>query len=148
MPLTEELAFFDSYVALTRLRYPRSIQIQLDGFSRAATAGVSIPPASLQLLLENAIKHNQFDEAVARFSEIALGSPDYKFENGERAAEIATGARSRSAGVALAGQCAAYGGARSGGTAICSPKNLSVISPAPAVEWGRTLMTPPTRSSM
>ena len=34
-------------------------------------------------------RHNHFDEAVLRFSEIALGYPDYKFETGERAAEIA-----------------------------------------------------------
>jgi len=34
-------------------------------------------------------RHNHFDEAVLRFSEIALGSPDYKFETGERAGEIA-----------------------------------------------------------
>ena len=34
-------------------------------------------------------RHNHFDEAVLRFSEIALGYPDYKFETGERAGEIA-----------------------------------------------------------
>ncbi|WP_241759212.1 tetratricopeptide repeat protein [Pyxidicoccus parkwayensis] len=34
-------------------------------------------------------RHNHFDEAVLRFSEIALGYPDYKFENGDRAAEFA-----------------------------------------------------------
>ncbi|HEX8439658.1 tetratricopeptide repeat protein [Archangium sp.] len=34
-------------------------------------------------------RHNHFDEAVLRFSEIALGRPDYKFESGERAGEIA-----------------------------------------------------------
>jgi cellulose synthase operon protein C len=34
-------------------------------------------------------RHNYFDEAVARFSDIALNHPDYKFENGERAAEMA-----------------------------------------------------------
>ncbi|MCP3103857.1 tetratricopeptide repeat protein [Myxococcus sp. K15C18031901] len=33
-------------------------------------------------------RHNHFDEAVLRFSEIALGYPEYKFENGQRAAEI------------------------------------------------------------
>ncbi len=32
--------------------------------------------------------HNYFDEAVLRFSDIALRYPDYKFENGERAGEI------------------------------------------------------------
>ena len=30
-------------------------------------------------------RYNHFDEAVLRFSEIALNYPDYKFENGERA---------------------------------------------------------------
>ncbi len=34
-------------------------------------------------------RHNHFDEAVLRFSEIALGYPNYKFDTGERAAEIA-----------------------------------------------------------
>lgn len=34
-------------------------------------------------------RYNHFDEAVFRFSDIALSYPDYKFENGERAAEIA-----------------------------------------------------------
>ena len=34
-------------------------------------------------------RYNHFDEAVLRFSEIALNHPDYKFENGERAGEIA-----------------------------------------------------------
>lgn len=32
--------------------------------------------------------HNHLDEAVARFSEIALNYPDYKFENGDRAGEV------------------------------------------------------------
>jgi len=34
-------------------------------------------------------RYNHFDEAVARFSDIALHHPEYKFENGDRAAEIA-----------------------------------------------------------
>jgi TolA-binding protein len=34
-------------------------------------------------------RHNHFDEAVARFSDIALNHPEHKFENGERAAEMA-----------------------------------------------------------
>ncbi len=33
--------------------------------------------------------HNYLEEAVARFSDIALNYPDYKFENGDRAAEVA-----------------------------------------------------------
>ena len=34
-------------------------------------------------------RYNHFDEAVKRFSDIALNHPDYKFENGERAGEVA-----------------------------------------------------------
>ncbi|XXF80464.1 tetratricopeptide repeat protein [Myxococcaceae bacterium GXIMD 01537] len=33
-------------------------------------------------------RYNHFDEAVARFSDIAMGYTDYKFETGERAAEV------------------------------------------------------------
>jgi tetratricopeptide (TPR) repeat protein len=33
--------------------------------------------------------HHRYDEAVFRFSEIALTSPDHKFDNGDRAGEIA-----------------------------------------------------------
>lgn len=63
VPLAEELEFFRSYAELTRLRFPRSIVVTLTGFDAATAARHRIPPASLQLLLENAIKHNQFDEA-------------------------------------------------------------------------------------
>jgi len=34
-------------------------------------------------------RYNHFDEAVKRFSEIALKYPDHKFEDGQRAAEVA-----------------------------------------------------------
>lgn len=33
-------------------------------------------------------RYNHFDEAVQRFAQIALSYPEYKFENGDRAAEI------------------------------------------------------------
>ncbi|MES2693256.1 MAG: histidine kinase [Verrucomicrobiota bacterium] len=73
VPLDDELAFFHSYIALTRLRFPRSIVVQLSGLGDDATrAQLLIPPASLQLLLENAIKHNQFDEASPLHVDIRL----------------------------------------------------------------------------
>lgn len=73
VPLDDELAFFQSYAELTRLRFPRSVQIRFTGLDEtAARADLLIPPASLQLLLENAIKHNQFDEASPLPVEIRL----------------------------------------------------------------------------
>jgi hypothetical protein len=75
VPLDDELAFFDAYAALTRLRFPRSIRIVLAGLDDPAIrADLLIPPASLQLLLENAIKHNQFDEASPLEVEVRLES--------------------------------------------------------------------------
>jgi hypothetical protein len=56
VPLHEERDFFDAYAAMARLRFPTGLQIDVVGFE--STAGLLIPPASLQLLLENAIKHN------------------------------------------------------------------------------------------
>lgn len=58
VPLYQELDFFQAYTDLARLRFPDSLQITLDGFE--SVSALQIPPASLQLLLENAIKHNTF----------------------------------------------------------------------------------------
>lgn len=61
VPLAEEMTFLRSYVRLMELRFPHSLRINLprvvDGDAR------QIPPASLQLLIENAIKHNRHSAA-------------------------------------------------------------------------------------
>lgn len=58
--LEEELAFFDAYAALARLRFGDGLRIVVSGFDPASLRDLMIPPASLQLLLENALKHNVF----------------------------------------------------------------------------------------
>lgn len=60
VPLAEEQAFFDAYVALSRLRFSAGLRVEVRGFED--TRDLAIPPASLQLLLENAIKHNAISE--------------------------------------------------------------------------------------
>ncbi len=55
--LAEEMAFLRSYVRLMELRFPHSLQINLPAVGADDTR--RLPPASLQLLLENAIKHNR-----------------------------------------------------------------------------------------
>ena len=52
----EELAFFAEYVALARIRHREALDVVYRGFND--THGLQLPPASLQLLLENALKHN------------------------------------------------------------------------------------------
>ena len=56
--IKEELKFIDSYTYLMKLRHGDGIIINIDKDLRNSNG--KIPPASLQLLVENAIKHNAF----------------------------------------------------------------------------------------
>lgn len=71
--LAEELEFLDKYLALMSLRFGQSIQLRRP----AAIPAGSIPPVSLQLLLENALKHNDFSvEAPLRITVRYAGRAD------------------------------------------------------------------------
>jgi len=61
VPLADELEFFADYAELVRLRHMGGVHVGLHGLGPGAVRGLLIPPASLQLLLENALKHNLFD---------------------------------------------------------------------------------------
>ncbi len=55
--LQEELAFLDHYLALLQQRFGQSIQVNIaDEVTRCEG---SLPPAAIQMLIENAIKHNE-----------------------------------------------------------------------------------------
>ena len=58
VPIEQELAFLDDYLFLMQMRHQQSIiidkNIQLDGDK------IELPPMSLQILVENAVKHNSF----------------------------------------------------------------------------------------
>jgi hypothetical protein len=56
VPLAEELAFVQTYLALHRTRFRHSLQLEID-IAPAALAR-RVAPLSLQLLVENALKHN------------------------------------------------------------------------------------------
>lgn len=55
--LTEEMNFIHSYVYLLQIRYSPNLHVSID--IPEADLQLYIPPLSLQLLLENAIKHNE-----------------------------------------------------------------------------------------
>jgi signal transduction histidine kinase len=84
VPLADELAVVRDYVALEQLHHEERLRVdwQVD----PATAGASVPPMLLQLLVENAIKHGiartpgggVVDIAIARDGErlrISVGNP-------------------------------------------------------------------------
>ena len=59
--LQEELAFLDRYLALLRQRFGEGIQVRIS--PDVATRQGKLPPAALQMLIENAIKHNEHTQA-------------------------------------------------------------------------------------
>lgn len=71
VPLADELAFAGSYAALMKRRFGEALDIRLDETASRSTGrreapavnGRLIPPISIQVLLENAVKHNAFSEA-------------------------------------------------------------------------------------
>jgi LytS/YehU family sensor histidine kinase len=61
IPLEEELEFIESYFFLLQIRHDNKLQLQTTLDEKSAK--VMIPPCSLQILVENAIKHNEFTAA-------------------------------------------------------------------------------------
>ena len=56
--LSEEMAFVDDYLYLNRIRFQGSIQVEQD--LAPETLLLLVPPIAVQMLVENAIKHNAF----------------------------------------------------------------------------------------
>jgi len=61
VPLAEELAFVQTYVALQKVRFRDNVQVRYD-LAPAALAR-HVAPLSVQLLVENALKHNEASQA-------------------------------------------------------------------------------------
>lgn len=60
IPLHEELEFLNNYFFLLQIRYDNKLRLQVDNGLRGGK--FLIPPCALQILLENAIKHNSFSD--------------------------------------------------------------------------------------
>lgn len=58
--LSEELAFAEKYFSLLKIRFSDSVSLKI--VSPFENDNFLLPPISLQILLENAIKHNEFSE--------------------------------------------------------------------------------------
>lgn len=60
--LREELAFVADYFSLLKIRFEKAVQLDMR-IDPALGDTVLIPPISLQILIENAIKHNEFSDS-------------------------------------------------------------------------------------
>jgi sensor histidine kinase YesM len=70
--LKEELQFIDRYFFLLQLRYENKIKLikEVDGYDLDS---ITILPCALQILVENAIKHNAFSETKPLAVKISIG---------------------------------------------------------------------------
>src|SRR5690606_35205947 len=70
IPLQDELEFIESYFYLLQIRHDN--KLHLDTHLDEKLAKVMIPPCSLQILVENAIKHNEFSDANPLHIKVSL----------------------------------------------------------------------------
>ena len=59
VPLADELAFAEGYVGLLQLRFGDAVRMVVEG--QDGIDSLLVPPISIQVALENAVKHNVFD---------------------------------------------------------------------------------------
>lgn len=85
--LRDEIKFIDDYFFLLNIRYDHRLRlsIQMDNYN----GNIMVLPCSLQLLVENAIKHNQFTEKEPLQINISLNGEYLKVENNIRVRQYA-----------------------------------------------------------
>lgn len=60
--LSDEMQFIQDYFSLLKIRFEEAVQLTIEADANAFD-NYFVPPISLQILLENAIKHNEFSDA-------------------------------------------------------------------------------------
>jgi sensor histidine kinase YesM len=78
--LREEVAFLQSYFSLLQIRFEKAVGLQIM-IENSLMDQYLIPPISLQLLLENAIKHNEFSEAAPLIVAVTMKGEDLIIHN-------------------------------------------------------------------
>jgi sensor histidine kinase YesM len=78
--LHEEMLFLTDYFSLLKIRFEQAVQLQ-NHVDPALYDQYLIPPISLQLLVENAIKHNEFSDAVPLVIDIDMQNDELIIHN-------------------------------------------------------------------
>ena len=77
VPLSEELDFAKTYIELLQVRFEESLTYEIDTSAIKDITDLKIVPLSLQLLLENVIKHNKASTLKPLHITIKIESIDY-----------------------------------------------------------------------
>ena len=78
--LKEEMNFLQNYFALLKIRFENAVRMEV-AMDENKTDHYLIPPISLQILVENAIKHNEFSEQLPLTIEINLADDELVISN-------------------------------------------------------------------
>lgn len=78
--LQDELRLLDTYISIQKKRYGESLQVEVE-VDPAQTGQLLLPPMSLQLLAENAIKHNIVSREHPLYIRIRLEQEELCVEN-------------------------------------------------------------------
>lgn len=78
--LRDEMSFLESYFLLLKIRFENAVQLEKN-VDEAALEHYLMPPISLQLLAENAIKHNEFSEESPLVFSITLENEELLVKN-------------------------------------------------------------------
>lgn len=76
VPLEEELKQLEAYVFLMKIRFGESLQIEIDQ-ALSQLEGINLAPLTLQMLVENALKHNEASKSNPLAIEVVLEKEDY-----------------------------------------------------------------------
>jgi two-component system, LytTR family, sensor kinase len=88
IPLKEELEFIDSYFYLLQIRHDNKMLL-IKNLNQQSDF-ILLPPCSLQILIENAIKHNEFSEANPLKINIHINDHYLKISNNIKPKSYAT----------------------------------------------------------
>lgn len=81
--IREEINFLIDYFALLKIRFENAVQLRIDIPDQLKDQYL-IPPISLQVLAENAIKHNEFNDGQPLMIEISLEKDELVVQNNLR----------------------------------------------------------------
>ena len=81
--LYNEMEFIENYFFLLHVRHENKLQLET-GINEAMQRKVLMPPCSLQMLVENALKHNEFSEDNPLKINISMNGQYLKVSNNTR----------------------------------------------------------------
>jgi sensor histidine kinase YesM len=85
--LQEEINFVKDYFSLLKIRFEKAVQFNID-IDPALFEQYLVPPISLQVLLENAIKHNEFSDNTPLLVQLQLEGSNLVFRNGVKKKQL------------------------------------------------------------